>query len=320
MSESSTICSAGTLVGAPVPEPAPPAEEIAYTPDESPDDHLAEIAMNANNPGPTPAANTTPATDPAMKLGALPSVPGTVRPVAGANAGHRSTLAATASAMVGHGLRAHIRRGVVAGAAMTLVGVALAGCEDRSNVATVARDTKQNVKNVERAINSSQAQAVAMANSMAGDSNFFEIGDVKFPTPAGWAKQPAGGMRLAEFKVTGDDGPASVVFFSTGGDATSNIERWKGQVKALEGGEPRTQTLNVGSFKITRVAMVGTYSGMGPGGAPVPPAANSKFIGAIIEPAGGGQQIQVRFVGPRNTVEDAEKAFDAMVAGVQSKR
>ena len=53
--------------------------------------------------------------------------------------------------------------------------------------------------------------------------------------PSGWVPQPAGGMRLASFLVSGAGGASanvSVVSFpGSGGDDLANINRWRNQVK-----------------------------------------------------------------------------------------
>ena len=104
-------------------------------------------------------------------------------------------------------------------------------------------------------------------------------------------------------------------FFEAGGSVADNIARWKRQM-----GDPgnQPQPMTVGDLKITKIAMDGTYTGMGPTGGAAPSLANSRFLGAIIETR-DGKQVQVRLNGPREIVEPVEAEWNAMIAGVQAK-
>lgn len=52
-------------------------------------------------------------------------------------------------------------------------------------------------------------------------------------TPPGWTAEPASGMRLASFKVTGDGGEGTcsiVILAGDGGGLEANLRRWMGQL------------------------------------------------------------------------------------------
>lgn len=205
--------------------------------------------------------------------------------------------------------------------------VLAAGCEDKSpppmpatrdNPQTPLGRSAQTAREAAKSITAGQDQASAMAdgNVSAGD---IQAGGLVFRSPSGWQRQPAGGMRAAEFRIPGPEGEATVVFFTgIGGSAMDNINRWRGQVKPDRGGEPRVSEMTLAqSIPAKRISMIGTYTGMSPMGAASQPMPGAKFIGVVIEAPSG--QVQIRMTGPLSTVEEAERAFDAMINGVQAK-
>jgi hypothetical protein len=226
-------------------------------------------------------------------------------------------------------------------AALPFIGAALlatpllplAGCDEKSGgtsqpatredpktplgkSAAMARDTKA-------AVEAQSQNAAAAAGAVAG-GDMTVIGGMRFAVPASWQKGDATGMRAATYKVSGDGGAAEVVFFvGIGGDAGSNITRWAGQVKRDDGapsmpiGGMKTMTVGAGT-KVTKVAFEGTYAAMTPMGGAAAPQPGTRFLGAIIEPA-GGSAIHVRMTGPIAVVEAVEKDWDAMIASVQPK-
>lgn len=211
----------------------------------------------------------------------------------------------------------------------------LAACDEKPNSAGPAPsqatpETPQTVlgksakmgRDLGKAIEQNQQQALQAANVMTGEGDFLAVGALQVPVPAGWERVtlPTGGMRAGELKVAGEDGPASVVFFANiGGDVDSNFNRWNGQVKDAEGQPAKAEkkVKTVGSLKIHTIALEGTYSGMSAMGASAPPQAGTRFLGAVIE--GASTPVQIRFTGPINTVLAAQRAWDDMLAGIQVK-
>jgi hypothetical protein len=228
------------------------------------------------------------------------------------------------------------RRISLAGLCMLLAAAAIS-CDSKSNKgsgtvngAPVSRDnpatplgkSAKAARDAKSLVDGEQQQALQAANTITGEGNFTAIAGMNFPIPAGWAKVelPSSGMRAAEFTVKAAEGtgtpPASVVFFSLGGSAEANIKRWKDQVQ-----DPLTvaklSTVNLGQVTIHKIAVSGTYIGMGPGGGAAPAQPNTRFLGAVVDGPSGS--VQVRMTGPIETVEDAEAAWDAMLAGIQVK-
>jgi hypothetical protein len=169
-------------------------------------------------------------------------------------------------------------------------------------------------KDVKASIEQTSEQANQAAAAISGEAGK-EIGGLRWAIPANWESvTPSSSMRIAEYKA----GAASIRFFATMGTADMNINRWKSQVKDPVDG-PSTKIIPAagGSVKSHIVALTGTYSGMGPSGAPTPPEANTRFLGAFIE--GPGSPVQVVVVGPDDAVRSIEKAWESMLAGIQTK-
>lgn len=209
----------------------------------------------------------------------------------------------------------------------------LAACEDKTaptsqttpdSPSSVLGKTAKMARDVGGDIAGSQASAMSAAEAITGEGNAVALAGVSIPVPSAWPKSGGGGgggsmSPAAEFSIAGQDGPARLVFFNTGGSADANIQRWKGQMK--EGGQPapaKVETKNAGGVKITTIEMEGTYSGMGPGGAPAAPADDTGFLGAIVEGPRG--QVQIRMTGPYRTVREAKPLWTAMINGIATGR
>jgi hypothetical protein len=215
---------------------------------------------------------------------------------------------------------------------LLLLAAALAatpGCEDRPAPTPATRETPQSVlggsakmaRDVKGQVEASQQQAAALADSITNASNFTEIGSLRFIIPDNWTKQPAGGMRLAQYSVDGPAGPAEVVFFAIRGDAASNIARWKRQITPTAGQNPvvRERLIQAGTIKVHTVVLEGTYTGMGPSGQPGEPKPDTRFLGAFLETPAGTDPVQVRVTGPIDTVTAIEQAWESMLAGTQTR-
>ncbi len=201
-------------------------------------------------------------------------------------------------------------------------GLVMTGCDDRqsnsgkqstpNNPTSILGKSAKMGKDVKAQVEQAGEQANQAAKTQTGEGKFADIGGLKVPVPEGWENVGPSGMRIAEFKV----GNVSVRFFSLGGGADSNINRWKGQVTEPVDG-PSTKTVMAGTIKCSVLAVTGTYAGMGPGGAPLPPAPNTGFLGAQID--GGPQPLQCVAFGPADEVDALRKAWEMMLAGIQTK-
>ena len=138
---------------------------------------------------------------------------------------------------------------------------------------------------------------------------------LEWSTPAGWEAQPLGSsMRVAQYRLEraeGDGEDAEVVVFSSaalggGGDARSNIDRWRSQFTKA-GGAPlaaedaREEQMTVGDgISVTLIDMTGTYTAMMPSGMTGPPKENQRMVAAVVDFPGGTYYI--RLTGPAATV------------------
>ena len=163
---------------------------------------------------------------------------------------------------------------------------------------------------------------LAMAvSALAADSPAtFQVSTLTFTRPTSWEWVPTTSMmRKAQLKITDDKTKTSadVVFFhfgpTDGGGVQANVDRWYGQFEEPKDKiNAKSETVTVGSHKVTYVNAEGTYrSGMP--GTPLTPMADYALAGAIIEDPGGS--IFVRMTGPKDLVKAQLPDFKKMVEG-----
>ena len=65
-------------------------------------------------------------------------------------------------------------------------------------------------------------------------SDYIQIGQLQAKVPKDWKEeQPSSSMRIAQFRVPGNDGDGELVVFSgIGGSVDANLNRWYGQFKS----------------------------------------------------------------------------------------
>lgn len=162
-----------------------------------------------------------------------------------------------------------------------------------------------------------------------------EIADGKFQmlAPEGWErKQPKNNIVEHEFEVPaseGDERPGRVTVMGAGGSIEDNIKRWYGQFRQPDGGDSadaaKVEQKKVAGQEVTLVDVAGTYLDK-PGG----PFAGGKTIerddyrmlAAIIETTQKGKKIGnyfIKLIGPRKTIADNQKAFDAMIESLKQQ-
>ncbi len=133
-------------------------------------------------------------------------------------------------------------------------------------------------------------------------------------------RAPKNSMRAAEYGVEGDESAELSIFYfgpDQGGVVEPNITRWLGQLKQPDGSDTtqkaKRSEKKVSDIKVSLVEAQGTFAaGMGmPGSPAAEPLPDAMLLGAIAE----GQKGSVFFklIGPREAVERARPAFQAMV-------
>ena len=155
---------------------------------------------------------------------------------------------------------------------------------------------------------------LCLALSVAAAPTTFVVGRFTFAVPEGWKKVlPSSPTRKAQLEVGGGDAKAEVTFFHFGlggGSVADNVARWFAQFPGSEANR-KTETVDVGSVKITFAETVGTFSSGMPGG-PTTPLADYALRGAILENRESGD-VYVKMTGPKAVVEGAAAAFQKMV-------
>jgi hypothetical protein len=151
-------------------------------------------------------------------------------------------------------------------------------------------------------------------------------GDLRWQVPAGWTvERPSSSMRLAQYRVPGDAGPAECVVFyfggGQGGDPKSNAARWAGQFTQPDGSTSlermQTTRLATGSVPIHLVEVTGTYDGgMTMTDAPATPKPGYMLLGAIAE--GPDAPWFFKMTGPETTVRAQRASFLEMLESIRS--
>ena len=152
----------------------------------------------------------------------------------------------------------------------------------------------------------------------AAAASSFSVSDTRFEAPKDWKKVPsASTMRRAQFAVEFKGVPekGEVVFYYFGpggaGGTKANVQRWFRQFKEPETQlETRLETIKVNNIPVTLVKATGTYMSGSPAGPKVPKPQFS-LLAAILEAPKG--HIFIKFTGPRDLVDNAEKGFRSMV-------
>lgn len=142
--------------------------------------------------------------------------------------------------------------------------------------------------------------------------------------PDTWVQQPPENtMRLAQFQVRGSQGqePANVVVFyfgkGGGGSAEANVQRWESQFTGPDGKPVKAaqRKAKAAGMPVTWAELNGSYSrgvGMGQETAAKP---DQTLLAAVVETPKGN--VTFHLYGPRNSVAQARKAFEAMVGSLK---
>lgn len=128
--------------------------------------------------------------------------------------------------------------------------------------------------------------------------------------PAGWEERPAASEFIqAEYRVSGDAGPARMTLSSAGGSVDANLDRWQGQFqRGPQDAAPERDTVTVDGVEATIIELNGTFTdGFSKDG----PQRNWCMLGAIIPT--GPANFFLKLTGPRETVAAHRDEFRGMV-------
>ncbi len=144
-----------------------------------------------------------------------------------------------------------------------------------------------------------------------------KIEGITASVPTEWTRKPgSNAMRLAEFTLPGPGGEVTLVvsrFAGGGGDAASNVNRWKTQFSKPDGSpveEANVKTDVRGALTVTVVDIVGTnIAAVTPGSPERYHEPDSRLLGVILE--GAGDPYFFKAVGPSKTLDVWEPAIRA---------
>ena len=143
----------------------------------------------------------------------------------------------------------------------------------------------------------------------------FKVAGINFKRPAAWEwVETDGQMRKAQLKISGADKKesADVIFFyfgaGGGGGVQANVDRWFSQFQDAK--NKKTDSVTVGTSKVTYVEAEGTYLSGPPGGTKTP-MPNHALLGAIVEGAEGS--VFIRMAGPTAVTKGAAADFKKMI-------
>lgn len=178
-------------------------------------------------------------------------------------------------------------------------------------------------RNTRRMAESAQDAAVGTAQEISGEAEGLNLSGLLWSAPTKWQKvaKPSSTMRAAEFNVPSDagNGPGQVAFFTNvGGDAASNIERWRTQFVDSAGTAPAADVSKrtIAGCKVSLVTIRGLFKGGQPGG-PAEDSPDYGLRGAIVEGPKGS--VFIKFLGPEATLVENEAAWMTMVNGMRKQ-
>jgi hypothetical protein len=155
------------------------------------------------------------------------------------------------------------------------------------------------------------ASLIALSSNLFADD--LKIGEFVFDAKAPWiSQQPSSAMRAAELKfdAEGDVDPVAIFFTfgpGQGGDAQSNIDRWKGMFQGGPSAEEKKE-LPKGAIM---VVLTGTFLDGPPFGGQKTPLPDYRMLAAFLPSEQGA--VYVRFTGPVAAVDSARAAFEDLI-------
>jgi hypothetical protein len=141
---------------------------------------------------------------------------------------------------------------------------------------------------------------------------------IMWTVPAGWRTGAPRAMRLATYKIGGDDprlsAECAVFYFGQGlgGGVDENIDRWAGQFSGTPN-SART-VLTEHGMKVTRVEIAGTFLAPGVDMQSQAQLNGWKLLGAIVEGPKGN--VFFKLTGPADMLDRTADDFDGLLASL----
>ncbi len=141
-------------------------------------------------------------------------------------------------------------------------------------------------------------------------------GKVILTAPSAWErKEPKfKGIVTAEFAIKpadGDQAAGRVTLGGLGGGIRLNLQRWISQYSQAE---TKQEMLEIAGQKVTKLSVRGTYKGSRFRKEPAGPG--YRLLGATVQTKDAGSYY-IKFYGPEQTVNENEKAFNALLESLQ---
>jgi hypothetical protein len=151
-------------------------------------------------------------------------------------------------------------------------------------------------------------------------------GKLQLKAPATWTrKQPQTAIVEHEFAIPaaeGDSADGRLTVMAAGGGVEANIDRWFSQFTQPDGGSTRDRAkvkkIKVAGEEVHLVDLSGTFKDQRGPVAPAVERPKYRMLAAIIATKSMGNFF-IKFYGPQRTVADNEKAFVAMIEGLERK-
>ncbi len=167
------------------------------------------------------------------------------------------------------------------------------------------------------------ATVVVAAQEKQGTS--VDIDGMTSTTPSSWVKEaPSNKMRFAQFrlpKAKGDKEDAELIIFKgLGGDADSNIDRWKKQFVAAKGKSldevSKVTEIKIGGYTGKLLEIEGTYLfNPAPFNPKSKPEARPEYRMIAIHYEGPKDVYHIKLTGPAKTIEQHKKGFEEWLKG-----
>lgn len=147
------------------------------------------------------------------------------------------------------------------------------------------------------------------------------LGSMDVTVPSDWiVESPSSSMRIAQYKLPGEtSGNAEIAVFNRiGGSVKQNIDRWIGQFIQPDGSSSQQKAdltqFVVGSLRVDRIYLEGTYSAGAMGGSP---AQQTGFclLGYIVNMPDGPYYFKA--VGPTETIKLWETSIDQFIKNIK---
>ncbi len=135
--------------------------------------------------------------------------------------------------------------------------------------------------------------------------------ELVYAVPPGWEQAPAGGMRMATFKVSEGGLQAEVTVISAGGDDRSNVARWQRQLtpdaseEVIDGLMKEAERFEVNGVQAELYSIKGAE---GPD--------QAAFLAAIV-PWQPSSKLFVKFIGPAKLAEQQRESFTSFVKSLK---